>query len=136
MKNLLYYFWILHYSLVKKIFRKRRKSLKKSAWNLALLCICLLIISVAVFIANKDSLRSIMTSSITLAPIAGFVAVIILIPIFLLLSGPLTNKKILLLRRAIKKTQNFKFIYSVLYVSFYLVLYIISITTLILTRPH
>jgi hypothetical protein len=135
MKYLIYYFWMLHYSLVKKIFRKRRKSLKKSTWNLAFLCICLLFISVGVFIANKISLRSLITSKVTLAPIGGLVAVIILIPILFLLSGPLTHKKISVLRRVVKKTQNIKYFYSVLYVCFYLMLYIISFATLFSTRP-
>jgi hypothetical protein len=132
---MMYYLWMLHYSLVKRIYRKRIKGIKKGADSLAFLCLFLLILFILVLLTNKALLGKIIGSHVTLAPIGGAIAVIILIPLLFLCRG-LTSKKIGVLRRVIIQTRNVKHIYSVLYVSFLAALYILTIVVPILTIPH
>lgn len=131
---MMYYFWMLHYSLVKRIYRKRIKGLKKGASNLAFLCVSLLLLSLLLLLTNKALVGKIIDSNVTLAPLGGAIAAIIIIP-FLFLWRGFTSKKIGILRRVIYRTRDIKHIHAVLYVSFFVGLYILTFVTLILTIP-
>jgi len=131
----MYYLWLLHYSLAKRIYRKRIKGLKKGAWSLSFLCIVLLLLFVTTLLTNKALMGGILGSRLTLAPIGGLIAVIILIPM-LFLSRGLSKKKIGTLRKVIVQTRNVKRIHSILYVSFFMILYLSTIAIWISTIPY
>jgi len=132
---MMYYLWMLHYSLVKRIYRKRIKGLKKGADGLAFLCLFLLFLFILVLFANKALLGKIIGSHITLAPIGGVIIAVITILLFFL-SPRLTGKMIGALRKVIAQTRNVKYIYSVFYVSFFILLFILTIIIGVLTIPH
>ena len=123
---MMYYLWMLHYSMAKKIYKKRIKGLKKGAWGLAFLCIVISILFLLTLLSNKAILGDIMGSGLTLAPIGGLIAAIILIPLFFLSNG-LTSKKISTSRKVIVQTRKIKRIHSILYVSFFVIVYISTI---------
>jgi O-antigen/teichoic acid export membrane protein len=130
-----YYIWTLHYLLVKKIYRKRIKGLKKGAWSLAFLCLLLLLIFILTLLMNKSLMGELIGSGVTLAPIGALIVALILIPILFLSQG-LTRKKINTLRKVIVQTQNVKRIFSILYISFFILLYISTIIIWISTVPY
>ena len=132
---MLYYIWMLHYSLIKRIYRERRKKLKKVAGNIAFSCFFLLLLFILVLLSNKALLGNIIWSGVTLAPIGGAIVAILLIPLLFFYRG-LTSKKIGILRKVVSLTRNVKHIYSLLYISFFVVLYLSTIIIMIATVPH
>ncbi len=130
----MYYIWSLHYLLAKKIYRKRIKGLKKGAWSLAFLCVVILLLFTLTLLTNKALIGNILFGA-ALAPIGGLVFAIILIPL-LLISRNLTSKKVNVLRKVIIQTRNVKRIHSILYVSFFVILYISTIIVWIMNVPY
>ena len=123
MKNWIYLVWMLHYSLSKKILIIKGKGLKKVAWNLSFAYTLILTLFLTVLVINKDQLHSLVNSKIPLAPIGGLMVVLILIPIFFMFAGPKSNQKIKVLRKVVKMTHNINPFFSLLYGSFYFVLF-------------
>lgn len=123
---MVYYLWSLHYSLVKRIYRKRFKDLKLTAWSLAFGCLLWLILFVLVLVTNKVLLWKTINSNLAIAPIGALIIALIMILLLLIYRG-ITSKKISILRKVIKQTKNVKHIFSAFYVSFFILLFILTI---------
>lgn len=133
--EMIYYLWMLHYAVVKRIYRKRVKLVPKIADALAFSCILLLLVFILILVVNNTFLNSILKSNITIAPIACLFGAIVTF-IFKMLTPRVTDKMIGDLRLVVNKTQNLKHIYSVLYVSFYFLLFIAIIFISIWSVTH
>lgn len=131
----MFYIWMIHYSLVKRIYKKRFKGFKRTVDGLSFFCSFILGLFILFLLIDKELFWKIIRSGIALAPIVGLVVVLMSIP-FLFLSHKLTKKKIGVLRKVIIQTQNIKHFYSVLYVSFYISLFILMLIIGIISMPH
>jgi len=123
----MYYLWILHYSIVKGIYRKRHKNLSTSADGLAFMCLLFLAVFIFMLFVDKDLLWNVIRKRLPLGPLVkGILA--LLVPILLLmLSGRLTKQKIKTIRKVIKIKNRIKRSYSILYVGFFTVLFVSAI---------
>jgi len=124
---MMYYLWILHYSIVKGIYRKRHKNLSTSADGLAFMCLLFLAVFIFMLFVDKDLLWNVIRKRLPLGPLVkGILA--LLVPILLLmLSGRLTKQKIKTIRKIIKIKNRIKRPYSILYVGFFTVLFVSAI---------
>jgi len=124
---MMYYLWILHYSIVKGIYRKRHKNLSTSADGLAFMCLLFLAVFIFMLFVDKDLLWNVIRKRLPLGPLVkGILA--LLVPILLLmLSGRLTKQKIKTIRKVIKIKNRIKRSYSILYVGFFTVLFVSAI---------
>lgn len=129
------YIWMIHYSLVKGIYRKRFKGFNRTVDGLAFFCSFLLFIFILVLLIDKELFWEIIRSGMTFAPIVGMIVALLSVP-FLFFSRKLTKKKIGVLRKVINLTRNIKHMYSVLYVSFYISLFIIMLIVGISSMPY
>lgn len=123
----MYYLWILHYSIVKGIYRKRHKNLSTSADGLAFMCLLFLAVFIFMLFVDKDLLWNVIRKRLPLGPLVkGIFA--LLVPILLLvLSGRLTKQKIKTIRKVIKIKNRIKRSYSILYVGFFTALFVLAI---------
>ncbi len=123
----MYYLWILHYSIVKGIYRKRHKNLSTSADGLAFMCLLFLAVFIFMLFVDKDLLWNVIRKRLPLGPLVkGILA--LLVPILLLvLSGRLTKQKIKTIRKVIKIKNRIKRSYSILYVGFFTALFVLAI---------
>jgi hypothetical protein len=123
----MYYLWILHYSIVKGIYRKRHKNLSTSADGLAFMCLLFLAVFIFMLFVDKDLLWNVIRKRLPLGPLVkGILA--LLVPILLLvLSGHLTKQKIKTIRKVIKIKNRIKRSYSILYVGFFTALFVLAI---------
>lgn len=119
---MMYYLWMLHYALIKKLLGTGTKKSKKVVWNLSFFCIIILVLFVLTLLLYNGPLGNIMGSGIPLAPIGAVIAAILLTPLILMSRG-LTGVKISRLRKIIIQTKNLNRIISFLYVIFFIVLY-------------
>lgn len=124
---MMYYLWILHYSIVKGIYRKRHKNLSTSADGLAFMCLLFLAVFIFMLFVDKDLLWNVIRKRLPLGPLVkGILA--LLVPILLLvLSGRLTKQKIKTIRKVIKIKNRIKRSYSILYVGFFTALFVLAI---------
>ena len=124
---MIYYLWILHYSIVKGIYRKRHKNLSTSADGLAFMCLLFLAVFIFMLFVDKDLLWNVIRKRLPLGPLVkGILA--LLVPILLLmLSGRLTKQKIKTIRKVIKIKNRIKRSYSILYVGFFTALFVLAI---------
>ena len=124
---MMYYLWILHYSIVKGIYRKRHKDLSKSADGLAFMCLLFLAVFIFMLFVDKDLLWNVIRKRLPLGPLVkGILA--LLVPILLLvLSGRLTKQKIKTIREVIKIKNRIKRSYSILYVGVFTALFVLAI---------
>jgi NADH:ubiquinone oxidoreductase subunit 6 (subunit J) len=131
---MIYYLWILHYSIVKGIYRKRWKGMTTSADALAFACLLLLSFFVFVLFVDKELLWDVIRRRMPLGPmVKGILALLAPIMIFLF-SGKLTKQKIKTIRKVVKEKNRIKRIYSILYVSFFVMLFVLAFLIGILSR--
>lgn len=130
----MFYLWILHYSLVKGIYKKRWKGMTTSADALAFACLFLLSFFIFVLFVDKELLWDMIRRRIPLGPmVKGILA--LLAPIFIfLLSGRLTKQKIKTIRKFVKEENGIKRIYSILYIGFFVLLFVLSFLIVIFSR--
>ena len=130
----MYYLWILHYSLVKGIYKRRWKDMTTSADALAFACIFLLSLFVFILFVDKELLWDVLRKRMPLGPmVKGILALFAPILIFLL-SGRYTKQKIKTIRKVVKVKNRVKRIYSVLYVSFFAILFVFTFLMGVLSR--
>ncbi len=130
----MYYLWTLHYSLVKGIYRKRWKDMTTSADALAFACLFLMSFFIFMIFIDKELLWGVIRKQMPLGPmVKGIFALLAPIMIFLL-SSRLTKQKIKTIRKVVNVKQRIKRVYSVLYVCFFLILFVLSFLIGIFSR--
>jgi len=130
----MYHLWILHYSLIKGIYRRRHKNLSTSADGLAFMCLLFLSLFVFVLVINKELLWEIIRKRFPLGPM--FMGILILLtPILIfMVSGRLTPNKVRIIRKVIERKNKIKRAYSMLYVGFFVVLFVLTMIIAALSR--
>jgi TRAP-type C4-dicarboxylate transport system permease large subunit len=124
-------FYLIHYTLIKGLYRKARykKQISTAVDSISVACLIVLILSIAVLIDNdflwdlkrfRDS-KTIIISAI----IATFVLFMI---VFTSFPKRQTIKWMRIKRKMITLTHDLRQIYSVLYLLFYLILIILTLT--------
>jgi hypothetical protein len=105
-----------------------------SADALAFACIFILSLFVFILLVDKELLWDVIRKRMPLGPmVKGFLA--LLAPILiLLLSGRFTKQKIKTIRKVVKVKNRVKRIYSVLYVSFFVILFVFTFLIGVLSR--
>jgi len=124
---MMYYLWILHYSIVKGIYRKRHKNLSTSADGLAFMCLLFLAVFIFMLFVDKDLLWNVIRKRLPLGPLVKGILALLAPILLLMLSGRLTKQKIKTIRKVIKIKSRIKRSYSILYVSFFTALFVFAI---------
>ena len=124
---MMYYLWILHYSIVKGIYRKRHKNLSTSADGLAFMCLLFLAVFIFMLFVDKDLLWNVIRKRLPLGPLVKGILVLLVPILLLVLSGRLTKQKIKTIRKVIKIKNLIKRSYSILYVGFFTALFVLAI---------
>lgn len=125
-RSIFYYLWMIHYSIVKKTYRKRRKNFKETISFQAVFYSFIFFFFVFVSLINKELLWRAINSHVPLAPLGGLLGVIIIL-LILLSSHRLTNRKVSILRKVSRQTRNIKHVYAILYACSFGVLFILTI---------
>ena len=124
---MIYYLWILHYSIVKGIYRKRHKNLSTSADGLAFMCLLFLAVFIFMLFVDKDLLWNVIRKGLPLGPLVKGILALLAPILLLVLSGRLTKQKIKTIRKVIKIKNRIKRSYSILYVGFFTALFVLAI---------
>ena len=121
----MYYLWILHYAIVKGIY-KRWKGMTEAASGLSFCCLIVFSLFVLILFIDSDLLWQIIRRRLPLGPMVKGIF-ILLIPIFYwLYSLKVTKQKIKRIRRVILIKRKFNRTFSLLYVSFFAVLFMLT----------
>jgi hypothetical protein len=124
---MIYYLWILHYSIVKGIYRKRHKNLSTSADGLAFMCLLFLAVFIFILFVDKDLLWNVIRKRLPLGPLVKGILTLLVPILLLVLSGRLTKQKIRTVRKVIRIKDRIKRSYSILYVGFFTALFVLAI---------
>jgi hypothetical protein len=131
----MFFLSVLHYSLVKGVYKKRWKGINNSISGLSFFCILILFLFLFFLFIDKELLWDIIRKRLPLGPMAKGIA-IILLPIIILLSSVKINRnRIKTIRKVILIKRNFKFFHSVLYILFYITLFLSIFFISIISRP-
>jgi hypothetical protein len=130
----MFYLWVLHYSLVKGIYKKRWKEMTTSADALAFACLFLLSFFVFMLFVDKELFWDIIRKRLPLGPMAKGILVLLTPILIFMLSGRLTKQKIKTIRKVVKLKNGIKRIYSILYVVFFVILFFGAFLIGILSR--
>lgn len=130
----MYYLWILHYSLVKGVFRTRWKGLTNSIDGLAFGCLFMLSLSIFLLFVNKELLWDVIRKRMPLGPMAKGILLILAPLMIFMLSGRLTKQKIKTARKVIRIKSKINRLFSVLYISFFIVFLIWAVIKVALSR--
>ncbi len=135
LKLRLNYFWILHYAIVKKNYRKRHKHLSSATDNFAFACLLFLIGFIFMVFVDKDFLWDLIRKKrLPFGPIVRSL-LFLLTPLLLIwMSGRLTKEKIGTIRKVIGKTKGIKRANAISYVSLFAILFISSFIILLKSR--
>jgi hypothetical protein len=122
---------LIHYALIKGLYRKARfkKQISTAVDSLSIACFIILILSIAIFIDNDflwDLKRLRNSETIFISSIIGILVLFWIV--FTSFPMKQTIKWIRIKRRVIILTRNLKQIYSVLYLLFYLILIVVTMT--------
>lgn len=130
----MYYLWILHYSLVKGIYKKRWKEMTTSADALAFACLFLLLFFIFMLFVDKELLWDVIRKRMPLWPMVKGILLLLAPILIFMLSGRLTKQKIKTIRKVIQVKSRIKRVYSGLYVGFFVILFVLSFLIGILSR--
>jgi hypothetical protein len=123
--------YLIHYALIKGLYRKARfkKQISTAADSLSIVCLIILSLSIAVFIDNDilwDLKRFRDSKTIIISALIG---IFVLFMIFFTSFPKRQNIKWAgIKRKVIILTRDLRQIYSVLYILFYLILIIVTMT--------
>lgn len=131
---MMYYLWIFHYSLVKGIYRKRHKNLSTSADGLAFMCLLFLSLFVFMLFIDKELLWDLIRKRLPFGPMAKGILLLLTPIIIFMLSGRLTKQKIKTIRKVIKVKSRIKRVYSMLYIGFFVILFVLALVIAGLSR--
>ncbi len=130
----MYYLWILHYSLVKGIYKKRYKNLSTSVDGLAFCSLIILSLFIFILFVDKDILWNVIRKRLPLGPLVKG-GLVLLVPIlFFLLSRRLTPRRIRTIRRVIELKKKLKRSFSIAYVSVYIGMFILTVVLIAISR--
>ncbi len=131
----MFFLSVLHYSLVKGVYKKRWEGINNSISGLSFFCILILFLFLFFLFIDKELLWDIIRKRLPLGPMAKGIA-IILLPIIILLSSVKINRnRIKTIRKVILIKRKFKFFHSVLYILFYITLFLSIFVIGIISRP-
>ena len=131
----MFFLSVLHYSLVKGVYKKRWKGINNSISELSFFCILILFLFLFFLFIDKELLWDIIRKRLPLGPMAKGIA-IILLPIIILLSSVKINRnRIKTIRKVILIKRRFNFFHSVLYILFYITLFLSIFFIGIMSRP-
>jgi hypothetical protein len=124
------YLWLIHYSLLKGLYKKRYRGVRDNVDALTIICSGIFLIFLFVFAWDKKLLLSIFGNYCPLELIRVILFILFVLSILLLAftsSGGLTEKNIKTIREIIILKKKIKTIYSWIYVFFFLALFIITL---------
>ena len=132
----MFFLSVLHYSLVKGVYKKRWKGINNSISGLSFFCILILFLFLFFLFIDKELLWDIIRKRLPFGPLAKGIA-IILLPIIILLSSVKINKnRIKTIRKVILIKRRFNFFHSFLYILFYITLFLSIFLIGIISRPN
>lgn len=120
----MFFLSVLHYSLVKGVYKKRWKGINNSISGLSFFCILILFLFLFFLFIDKELLWDIIRKRLPFGPLAKGIT-IILLPIIILLSSVKINKnRIKTIRKVILIKRRFNFFHSFIYILFYIFLFL------------
>ena len=131
----MFFLSVLHYSLVKGIYKKRWKGINNSISGLSLCCILILFLFLFFLFVDKELLWEIIRKRLPLGPLAKGIAIIMLPIIILLPSIKINRNRLKTIRKVVLIKRNFKYSHSVLYILFYITLFLSIFFIGIISRP-
>jgi len=130
----MYYLWIFHYSLVKGMYKKRWKGMTTSVDGLAFCCLFILSLFIFILFVDKELLWDVIRKRLPLGPLVRGGLIILAPVLFFLLSRRLTQHRIKTIRKVIGIKKKIKRGFSVLYVSAYIGIFILTLVVIALSR--
>lgn len=133
-ENNMYYLWVLHYSLIKGVYKKRHKNISTSADGLAFMCLLILSLFLSILFIDKALVWELIRKKLPLGPMVR-TGLIVFAPImFFLLSRRLNKHRIRTIRNVLSKTKGLKRIYSTLYITVYVSLFVLTLVIIAKAR--
>jgi hypothetical protein len=130
----MYYLWILHYSLVKGMYKKRWKEMTTSVDGLAFCCLFILSLFIFILFVDKALLWDVIRKRLPLGPLVRGGLIVLAPVLFFLLSRRLTQHRIKTIRKVIKVKRKIKRGFSILYISAYISIFIFTLVLIALSR--
>jgi hypothetical protein len=126
---------MLHYSLVKGIYKKRWKiGFNQSVNTLAFGCFFLLFCFLLIFFIDKQLLWDIIRKRVPLGPMTKGVLLLFVPFLFLMHSRKLNAEKIKIIRKIVIIKNRINRKYSILYVSFFILLFFLNFVIILKSR--
>lgn len=130
----MYYLWVLHYSLVKGVYKKRWKGMSNSIDVLAFFCLFVLSFFLFILFVDKALVWEVIRKRLPLGPMVR-AGLIVFAPImFFLLSRRLNKHRIRTIRDVLSKIKGLKRIYSALYITVYVSLFVLTLILIAMAR--
>ncbi len=123
-----------HYSILKKLYRKRHKDLKLAVFSLAFLCILLLTIFIWTLIIDPSTIWNHPGNRNPIKSRTDLIAIIGVLLILSFIWDGFVKNKVQKLRKVISLTNRLTRSFSFIYLSFYLILFVVSILILIAAK--
>lgn len=130
----MFFLWMMHYSLVKGVYRRRWKGMTSSADGLAFFCLFVLALFLVVLLIDKELIWALSRKRLSLAPMVMGLALLLTPLLVFLLPKRLSKKKIRYLRRIVELKKGFRRIHSVLYICFFLSILVLTFAIIIHSR--
>lgn len=129
------YLYMIHYSLVKGVYVKRwRKGFIQSVDTLSFACFFLLLCFLLIFFIDKQLLWNIIRKRMPLGPMAKGILLLIVPILFILYSRKINAEKIKIIRKVVLLKKRIGRVYSILYISFFAALFILSFVIIFKSR--
>ncbi len=131
---MVYYFWMLHYAIIKKRYRQRHRNLSASADGLAFMCLLFLMLFLIIVFTDREMLWKLLINRRTLGSFAK--AIFLLLTVFFIFFIPISLKKhkIKTVRKVIDKTRNLNSVHSAFYVGLYITLFTLALILMAISR--
>jgi hypothetical protein len=130
----MYYLWVLHYSLIKGLYKKRWKEMSASIDGLAFCCLFILSLFLCILFIDKAFLWELIRKRLPLGPFFKGVLVVFVPIVFFLLSRPLKQSRIRTIRKVIKLKSKINLRFSQLYIFVYISMFIFSLVLIAFSR--
>jgi hypothetical protein len=118
---------MIHYSLVKGVYLKRwRKGFIQSVDTLSFACFFVLLSFYFILLIDKQFLWEIIRKRMPLGPMVKGILLLIVPILFILHSRKINAEKIKIIRKVIQLKKGIGRIYSILYISIFVILFLLS----------
>jgi len=127
---MIYQYWIYYFLFIKKIYSGRSKEINYSVIALSAGCLTFNLIFIAIILEIYWDFKGflyLINTDLPLGPMGYFLALLILIPISIAFNQIKLKNKYSIYRKAINKTRNLSKLYTVFYVIFSGILWILGI---------